>query len=384
MVFASVAVGLVAGGGSAVADTATFSFTGAEQSFTVPASVSRIDITAVGAAGASHAGGPGGKGALVSGSVAVTPGQLLYVEVGGPGQSDEAGTGGFNGGGTGRGGGGGASDARTLPQSGGASSLLSRVIVAGGGAGAGAGAGGDAGSSGGNFGGGAGTLIAGGSPSGEGASAGVLGTGGHGTPMAGGGGGGGLFGGGGGGGFIGMAGGGGGGSSLVPAGGQSSIAAADAVPEVQISYTAPDTTPPRFLGFPSIRPRAFLVAPNGTSEPPIRRLAKRGTTFTYVLSEAATVTISIELKSKGRRVGRNCVKASKHNATKPSCARYAVVGAFSNSGVVGENSVPFSGRIGRRSLTPGSYRATFSAMDAASNRSKPATAAFRVLKPKIT
>jgi hypothetical protein len=379
MAFAAVAVGLLAGAGSVAADTATYSFTGAEQSFTVPAGVSRIDVTAIGAAGTGHGGGPGGKGALVSGSLAVMPGQVLYVEVGGPGQAE---AGGFNGGGTGRGGGGGASDVRTLPLSGGASSLLSRLIVAGGGGGAGAGAGGDAGSPGGNSGGGAGTQIAGGSASGEEASAGVLGTGGNGAPMSGGGGGGGLFGGGGGGGFIGMAGGGGGGSSLVPAGGQSSIAAAGALPQVQFSYAAPDTTPPRFLGFPSIRPRAFLVNPKGTSDPPIRRLAKKGTTFTFVLSEAATVTTTIELKSKGRRVGRDCVKASKRNATKPSCARYAVVGAFSNSGAAGENSVPFSGRIGRRSLIPGSYRATLSATDAASNRSKPATAAFRVLKPK--
>jgi hypothetical protein len=107
--------------------------------------------------GVGQGGGPAGRGAQVSADLAVTPGQTLYVNVGG---SD-----GFNGGGSSSGsggGGGGASDVRTVSrdQDG---SLDSRLIVAGGGGGSGEGvfeddcggtlrgaAGGDAGSAGGN------------------------------------------------------------------------------------------------------------------------------------------------------------------------------------------------------------------------------------------
>jgi hypothetical protein len=74
---------------SAGVTTCTYSYTGAEQPFTVPAGVSSVHVVAVGAAGGSSASSiPGGKGARVSGDVSVTPGQTLYVEVGGTPASD--------------------------------------------------------------------------------------------------------------------------------------------------------------------------------------------------------------------------------------------------------------------------------------------------------
>jgi len=259
----------------------TFTSTGTEQCYLVPADVTGLSVTAVGAPGGAGdsdvvdgtAGGAGGFGALVSGRIAVTPGQTLYVEVGGAGGTASAGAGtaalgGFNGGassglggpaGAG-GGGGGASDLRTCSMSaascpGGGGTFSSRLLVAPGGAGGAAGdafgaggsggAGGVVGSAGeagdppglGGGGGGGGQQAAGGAagaaglpcPSGLGASpgqAGALGMGGKGATSIGsaGGGGGGYYGGGGGGGggcmmeggAIGFAGsgGGGGGSSF--------------------------------------------------------------------------------------------------------------------------------------------------------------------------
>jgi Glycine rich protein len=229
--------------------TTTFSYTGGEQTYTVPVGVSLLSVTAIGAAG----GGPtecclaAGRGAIVTGTVAVSPGETLYVEVGGAGAQS---VGGFNGGGDSpirnglsAFGGGGASDLRTVsrPDSG---SLASRLIVAAGGGGSAfpAAGGGDAGAPGGSspgssVGGGAGTQTAGGAGGcnqlliGCGAD-GALGIGGIGGSSGdgeqtreGAGGGGGLYGGGGGAGaFDGGVGGGGGGSSLVPAGGSSSLA----------------------------------------------------------------------------------------------------------------------------------------------------------------
>src|SRR5262245_44831331 len=73
--------------------TCTFGSTGAEDTFKVPSSVSTIHVVATGAAGAVGDGGDGpGSGAQVSGDLTVTPGDTLYVEVGGaptgPGTGD--------------------------------------------------------------------------------------------------------------------------------------------------------------------------------------------------------------------------------------------------------------------------------------------------------
>lgn len=142
----------------AVAQATVFSYTGGEQSYTVPADVSSLSITAIGAPGGGPLSGglAAGRAAVVSGIVNVAPGQVVYVEVGGSGGSP---VGGFNGGGdsgTRNGisvyGGGGASDVRTLPMSAGVISLNSRLIVAAGGGGSGypAAPGGDAGAAGGS------------------------------------------------------------------------------------------------------------------------------------------------------------------------------------------------------------------------------------------
>jgi hypothetical protein len=198
---------LLAGAAPSLANAATtFSSTGAEQTYTVPAGATQLAITAVGARGGANSfnGLPGGFGASVTDQVTVTPGELLYVEVGGNG-GDTTGSyaaGGFNGGGASNnnGAGGGASDLRTQPSTAGGT-LASRIVVAGGGGGAGnatnGGAGGvTAGSAGGSQGstGGSGATTSGpgsGSSSGSGAVGGTA----SGSPQ-GGGGGGGYYGGG--------------------------------------------------------------------------------------------------------------------------------------------------------------------------------------------
>jgi len=219
----------------------TFNYTGAQQTLTVPAGVTAVSIEAYGAQGGtarSGNGNLGGKGGYAKGNLAVTPGQTLYVYVGGQGGGayntilEGAG---WNGGGHSNGsgdGGGGASDIRVS-----GIALSNRVIVAGGGGGngwysyAGGAGGGLTGAAGGNttnsnaaYGGGGGTQSAGGVGSGTypGLS-GTLGNGGNGAKSTSspygysGGGGGGYYGGAGGAGETGAgtgyAGAGGGGSS---------------------------------------------------------------------------------------------------------------------------------------------------------------------------
>ena len=132
----------------------TFSYTGAQQTFTVPSGVSTITIKVWGAQGGS--GGyysnssycsTGGKGGYATGDLSVAAGSTVYVYIGGQGESYPSCStrmssgisldGGWNGGGdtyhTYSGcGGGGASDVRY-----GGTSISNRKIVAGGGGGGG-------------------------------------------------------------------------------------------------------------------------------------------------------------------------------------------------------------------------------------------------------
>ncbi|MEM0997664.1 MAG: HYR domain-containing protein [Bacteroidota bacterium] len=121
--------------------TQTFNFTGSVQSFTVPANVTSVNIQAWGGQGRTNSGNniAGGRGGYATGNLAVTPGNTLYIYVGGGGGINTAGA--YNGGGnagaepcsTARGGGGGgATDIRLN-----GTSLNARRLVAGGGGGAG-------------------------------------------------------------------------------------------------------------------------------------------------------------------------------------------------------------------------------------------------------
>ena len=211
--------------------TVTFSFSGQMQTFTPPVNAKNLTFEVAGAQGGKSGGG-GGK---VTGGLIEIP-EVLYIFVGGAGDSGANMPGGFNGGGTAgsgsgvEGSGGGATDIRT------AQDLSSRIVVAGGGGGRGAGLGSGGGSGGAlvalngrtgqGIGGGGGSQSSGGlgggaNGSGSPGAVGSLGIGGQGgssSLFGGGGGGGGYFGGGGGGSDTDScctdAGGGGGGSSF--------------------------------------------------------------------------------------------------------------------------------------------------------------------------
>jgi hypothetical protein len=256
---------------SASAFTLTFGFTGAAQTFTVPAGVTQVSVDAFGAQGGQAQDGPaGGLGGRAIATIAVTPGEVLQINVGGQPAAGNPAPGGFNGGGASGtasgaatlnsgGGGGGASDVRR-----GGTGLADRVVVAGGGGGGGGSScsdGGTGGTGGGTSGGNASICAAlegrGGTQSAGGAngtggfdgSAGASGTGGSGGPgidfgegaHSGGGGGGGLFGGGGGNGFqVPLeAGGGGGGSGFTPNGTGMTSGVRAGNGEVSITYQPP-------------------------------------------------------------------------------------------------------------------------------------------------
>ena len=122
-----------------VPNTYSFNYTGAIQQFIVPNRVTSIQVNAIGAKGGTGARGQeGGAGANITTNLNVTPGQVLYIVVGGfPGQSATAkyGFGGNGGSGTNYGGaGGGLSGVFTSLTPANANAL---VVAGGGGGGAG-------------------------------------------------------------------------------------------------------------------------------------------------------------------------------------------------------------------------------------------------------
>jgi hypothetical protein len=114
---------------AASATEVTRTFTAQEEAFLVPQGVTSIKVTAIGGRGGENVQNQaGGRGAKVSGTLTVTPGQILYVHVGGNGaKGTSAGAAGE---------GGHTSDTRTAPLSAGLSPDP-RLIVAGAGGGAG-------------------------------------------------------------------------------------------------------------------------------------------------------------------------------------------------------------------------------------------------------
>lgn len=112
--------------------TQTFNYTGAQQTFVVPAGVTSVTIGTWGAQGGANWVNNVNYGGHVQADIAVTPGSTLYIYVGGQPNST---AGGFNGGGsgeTGGKGGGGGTDVRI-----GGTTYNDRVVCAGGGGGAG-------------------------------------------------------------------------------------------------------------------------------------------------------------------------------------------------------------------------------------------------------
>ncbi len=119
---------------------------------------------------------------------------------------------------------------------------------------------------------------------------------------------------------------------------------------------APTPGPPP----PAEPPAADTLAPSITGLALTNRRFRARTTFRYTLSEAASVTITIERALRRRR--------------------YVTVATLTRAGNAGPNRLRFSGRIGRSKLRPGAYRARFTATDPAGNRSSSAAVRLRIVR----
>jgi hypothetical protein len=130
-----------------------------------------------------------------------------------------------------------------------------------------------------------------------------------------------------------------------------------------------------------LRPAAFAAAARGPSARDAqRRRRPRGSLVSFTLNVPAAVTYRVGRAMPGRRVGRRCAPPSRANRRGRRCTRFALVsGRFTRMGRAGSNRFRFTGRIGGRRLTPGSYRLRATPR-AAGRTGRVASAAFRVLR----
>jgi hypothetical protein len=106
---------------AALTGSSIFTYTGSDQSYTVPTGITSITVTMWGAGGGSAGGAGGGPGAFVSGTLSVTAGQTLKVIVGQGGTLTD---------GTFYGGGGSRSAGGNAAGSGGGRSAIQRTLAA--------------------------------------------------------------------------------------------------------------------------------------------------------------------------------------------------------------------------------------------------------------
>jgi hypothetical protein len=155
--------------------------------------------------------------------------------------------------------------------------------------------------------------------------------------------------------------------------------------------TPPASSPPppsaRIASLAGLSETNRVFAPEGTSTPltgvtskrHAHPHAKRGTTFSFSLDQSATIIAQIQRTGSGRRARHTCVGNSKRLRRKPRCTIYTTVATLTRSAHAGLNKLPFSGRIGGKALTPGRYRALFTATNAAGT-SKEQAISFTIVR----
>jgi hypothetical protein len=124
--------------------------------------------------------------------------------------------------------------------------------------------------------------------------------------------------------------------------------------------------------------QASTQGPCDNTPPVVGSTKVSGGVLSYVLSEASTVSLQLEKKLAGRKVGGKCVAQTRSNKSHARCPRFKKIGAaFSGGGAAGPNKVTLPNG---KKLKPGSYRVTITAVDVAGNKTV-STSSFRV-KPK--
>jgi hypothetical protein len=112
-----------------------------------------------------------------------------------------------------------------------------------------------------------------------------------------------------------------------------------------------------------------------------RKRSKQGTTLKLALSERASLVLTVQRKTIGRKRGKACVTTTKKliKAKARTCVRYVAVGTLTRKDAAPTVSIAFSGRLGSKALKKGSYRFSIVATDAAKNSSRVRLVSFTVV-----
>jgi DNA-binding beta-propeller fold protein YncE len=159
----------------------------------------------------------------------------------------------------------------------------------------------------------------------------------------------------------------------------------------------PGGSGPPVLANLKLDPSTFPAANSGGSiakkKPGNRKKRRVGTKVSYSDSEPATTTFTVLQPQPGIKQGPNCIKPPKRTAKgkgkgrrKPQrprrCTRYVALGSFAHADSAGQNSFRFSGRVGRKKLSPGKY--TLQALPRlGERRGSAALADFRVVSESV-
>lgn len=169
-------------------------------------------------------------------------------------------------------------------------------------------------------------------------------------------------------------------SSTDSIGNQSTATRSIVVSPAPAAPATADTTPPSVTAV-SLAHKRFRVGRAATAiSARTKKAVPVGTAFRYTLSEAATVTFTIQRAYVGQRSGKRCVEARQAGAKRKRCTYYTRVGVLTRQRPSGKSVTPFSGRIGKRALRPGAYRVLIGATDAAGNASTPKRLAFTIAR----
>ena len=107
-----------------------------------------------------------------------------------------------------------------------------------------------------------------------------------------------------------------------------------------------------------------------------KRKVGRGTTLSFSLSEASTLSLTLQRELRGVRRGTRCVKGAKGRR----CTRVLAAGSVTRTLAAGSAQFAFDGWVRGKRLAPGSYRATLQAVDAAGNRSSTAAPRLHLVR----
>jgi hypothetical protein len=112
-----------------------------------------------------------------------------------------------------------------------------------------------------------------------------------------------------------------------------------------------------------------------------KKHAPIGTTFSFTLSEQATVSLSFAQRVSGRKVNGKCVIQTKANKGKHRCTRKVNAGTLSLSAHPGADKVTFQGSLSASTKLPlGTYTVGITAVNSDGLRSSVQTLTFTIVK----